>query len=216
MQCCLCSLRLFSLSYLIQQSDVLKLLGSFSDIFATGPHDYRLAKGVSHQIDTGDSPPFRAKPYCRSQVKDAQVSKELKQLLEAGLLAPSQSPWASPLLILKKKDGGHQIVVDYHRLNSVTKKDSYPLPRIDDALRRLGGSRFFSAMDLASKYWQVDLSPEDREKAALITSEGLFEPTRMPQGLCNAPATFQRAMDSILRDLKLSCVLVYLDDITVF
>ena len=96
-----------------QQSDVLKLLDSFSDIFATGPHDYGLAKGVSHQIDTGDSPPFRAKPYRRSQVKDAQVSKELKQLLEAGLLAPFQSPWASPLLILKKKDGGHQIVMDY-------------------------------------------------------------------------------------------------------
>ena len=71
-------------------------------------------------------------------------------------------------------------------------------------------------MDLALGYWQVDLSPEDREKAALITSEGLFEPTRMPQGLCNAPATFQRAMNSTLRDLKLSCVLVYLDDITVF
>ena len=71
-------------------------------------------------------------------------------------------------------------------------------------------------MDLASGYWQVDLSPEDREKAALITSEGLFEPTHMPQGLCNVPATFQRAMDSILRDLKLLCVLVYLDDIPVF
>ena len=71
-------------------------------------------------------------------------------------------------------------------------------------------------MNLASGYWQVDLSTEDREKAALITSEGLFESTCMPQGLCDAPATFQRAMDSILRDLKLSCVLVYLDDITVF
>ena len=106
--------------------------------------------------------------------------------------------------------------MDYRRLNSITKKDSYPLPRIDNSLRELGGSCYFSAMDLASGYWQVDLTPEDREKAALITADGLFEPTRMPQGLCNAPATFQRAMDTILQDLKLSCVLVYLDDITVF
>ena len=108
------------------------------------------------------------------------------------------------------------MVMDYRRLNALTKKDSYPLPRIDDSLRVLGGSKYFSAMDLASGYWQVDLSPEDREKCALISSEGLFEPTRMPQGLCNAPATFQRAMDGLLGDLKMSCVLVYLDDITVF
>ena len=106
-------------------------------------------------------PPFCAKPYRCSQVEEAQVSKELKHLLEAGLLAPSQSPWVSPLLILKKKDGGHRIVMDYCRLNSLTKKDSYPLPCIDDLLRRLGGSKYFSAMDLASGYWQVDLSPED-------------------------------------------------------
>lgn len=101
-------------------------------------------------------------------------------------------------------------------MNSLTKKDSYPIPQIDDSLKRLGGSKYFSAMDLASGYWQVELSPEDREKCALITSEGLYEPTRMPQGLCNAPATFQRSMDQLLGDLKLSSVLIYLDDITVF
>ena len=165
---------------------------------AQGPNNYGLAKGVVHQIDTGDSLLFWAKPYCKSQVEDAQISKELKQLFYAGLLAPLQNPWASLLLILKKKDGGHQIGMDYCSLNSVTKKDSYPLPRIDNALRQLSGSKFFSAMDLALGYWQVDLSPKDREKAALITSEGLFESTCMPQGLCNAPATFQRAMYSIL------------------
>ena len=106
--------------------------------------------------------------------------------------------------------------MDYQKLNSLTKKDSYPISRIDDLLSRLGGSKYFSAMDLASGYWQVNLKKEDREKCALITSEGLFEPTQMPQGLCNAPATFQQAMDHILGDLKLSCVLIYLDDINVF
>ena len=129
---------------------------------------------------------------------------------------PSKSLWASPLLIVKKKDGSNRVVIDYHKLNTVTKKDSYPLPRIDDALDQLGGSKFFSAMDLVSGYWQIQMPPEEQEKCAIITTKGLFQPTRMPQGLCNAPATFQRAMDSILGDLKLSCVLVYLDDINVF
>ena len=85
-----------------------------------------------------------------------------------------------------------------------------------DALDRLGGAKYFSAMDLVSGYWQIDLPEEDQQKAAIITPQGLFQPTRMPQGLCNAPATFQRTMDNILSDLKMSCVLVYLDDINVF
>ena len=96
-----------------QQKDALALLDSYADIFASGPHDFGLAKNVTHVIDTGDAPPFRAKPYRKSRVEEAAVSKELKQLLEAGLLTPSQSPWASPLLIVKKKDGGHRIVMDY-------------------------------------------------------------------------------------------------------
>ena len=197
-------------------AEALALLEEYADLFSEGPHDFGLLKGTSHHLELEDSRPFRSQPYQKSKVEEAQVAIELRQLLDAGLLQPSKSPWASPLLLLRKKDGGHRVVMDYRRLNSITKKDSYPLPRIDDSLRVLGGSKYFSAMDLASGYWQVDLSPEDREKCALISSEGLFEPTRMPQGLCNAPATFQRAMDNILGDLKMSCVLVYLDDITVF
>ena len=107
-------------------------------------------------------------------------------------------------------------MIDYQRLNLLTKKDSYPLPRIDDTIDKLGGAQYFSAMDLVSGYWQIDLPEEDQEKCAIIAQSGLYQPTRMPQGLTNAPATFQRIMDSILSDLKLSCVLVYLDDINVF
>lgn len=96
------------------------------------------------------------------------------------------------------------MIIGYRRLNALIKKDSYPLPRIDESLRVLGRSKYFSAMDLASGYWQVDISPEDQEKSALISIEGMFEPTQMPQGLCNAPATFQRVMDGLLGDLKMS------------
>lgn len=102
------------------------------------------------------------------------------------------------------------------KLNNITKKDCYPLPCIDDALDCLGSAKFFLAMDLISGYWQVELPPEDQEKCAIICNQGLFQPTCMPQGLCNAPVTFQRAMDLILSDLKMSCVLVYLDDKIVY
>ena len=99
---------------------------------------------------------------------------------------------------------------------TLLKKDSYPLPRIDNALDVLGGAKYFSAIDLISGYWQIDLLPEDQEKCAIITSRGLFQPTQMTQGLCNTPAMFQQAMDVILDNLKLSCVLVYLDDTILF
>ena len=112
--------------------------------------------------------------------------------------------------------GKEQVMIDYRHLNEITRKDIYPLPSISDTLDRLGGAKYFSAMDLVSGYWQIDLPEEDQQKAAIITPQGLFQPTRMPQGLCNTPATFQSIMENILSDLKMSCVLVYLDDINVF
>ena len=105
---------------------------------------------------------------------------------------------------------------NYQRLNAITKKDSYLLPRIDNAIEKLEGAQFFSAMDLISGYWQINLPEEDQEKCAIIAQSGLYQPTQMPQGLSNALATFQRVMDSVMRDLKFSCILVYLDNINVF
>ena len=119
-------------------------------------------------------------------------------------------------IVVKKKDRSNRVVIDYQKLNNITKKDSCPLPRIDDALDRLGSAKYFSVKDLILGYWQVELSPEDQEKCVIITTKGLFQPMGMPQGLCNAPATFQRLMDHVLDALKFLCVLVYLDDINVF
>ena len=106
--------------------------------------------------------------------------------------------------------------MDYRKLNAATRKDAYPLPRIDDTLDSLGNSKWFSTLDLTSGYWQVEVNPEDRCKTAFCTSEGLFEFQVMPFGLCNAPATFQRLMDLVLSGLQWVSCLVYLDDVVVF
>eukprot|EP00731_Ephydatia_muelleri_P038702 Em0868g2a len=116
-------------------------------------------------------------------------------MLDNGIVEPSEGPWSSPIVLAKKKDGTLRFCVDYRKVNTITKRDAYPLPRIDDTLGTLGGSKFFTTMDLASGYWQVEMAPEDRPKTAFSTPEGLYQFRVMPFGLCNAPATFQRLMD---------------------
>ncbi|GES92926.1 retroviral-like aspartic protease 1 [Rhizophagus clarus] len=125
------------------------------------------------------------------------------------------SQWTSPVVVVEKKNGKKRLCVDYRKLNKVTKRDCYPLPRIDDMLETLSGSQWFSSLDLASGLWQVELDQKDREKSTFITRFGTYEFTVMPFGLCNAPATFQRLMDTVLRDILWQFVVVYIDDINV-
>ncbi len=125
------------------------------------------------------------------------------------------SPWASPVVLVPKRDGTTRFCIDYRRLNAQTKKDVYPIPRIDDILDTLGTAKYFSVLDLASGYWQVELDKEARQKSAFITHRGLFEFVRMPFGLCNAPATFQRLMQVVLSGLEWDSCFVYLDDILI-
>ena len=118
-------------------------------------------------------------------------------------------------MIVPKKDGTSRFCVDFRRVNAVTKKDVYPLPRIDDILDTLGGSKYFSTLDLSSGYWQIELDPATRDRSAFTSHCGLYEFTRMPFGLCNAPATFQRLMQVVLSGLEGKVCFVYIDDILV-
>ena len=137
----------------------------------------------------------------------------LNGMLSKQLISPSHSPWASPIVLVTKKDGTTRFCVDYRRVNEVTRKDAYPIPRVDNTLDTLAGSLWFSTLDLKSGYWQVKVAEEHREKTAFCTQQGLFEFNVMPFGLCNAPATFQRLMNSVLAGLQWISCLVYIDDI---
>ena len=139
----------------------------------------------------------------------------VEDMLTQNVIQLSHSPWASPVVLVKKKDGSMRFCVDYRCLNSVTKRDVHPLPRIDDTLDVLSGARYFTTLDLASGYWQVAMDPNDKEKTAFITHSGLFEFSVMPFGLCNAPATFQRLMETVLEGLARKQCFVYYDDILV-
>ena len=134
-------------------------------------------------------------------------------MLERGVIEPSASPWASPVVLVQKKDGSTRFCIDYRKVTDATKKDAYPLPRIDATLDTLNGSRWFTTLDVLSGYWQVKVSKADCPKTAFCTTEGLFQFQVMSFGLCNAPATFQRLMDLVLAGVQWSECLVYLDDV---
>ena len=136
-------------------------------------------------------------------------------MLKENVIRPSHSPWAAPVVLVKKKDGSLRLCVDYRKLNNVTRRDSFPLPNIDDILAALTGAQWFTTLDLASGYWQVEVEPNDREKTAFALPTGLYEFQTMPFGLVNAPATFQRLMQIVLHDLYPNKCLIYLDDVIV-
>ena len=198
-----------------QKMKLHHLLLEFKDIFSQNNGDIGRTSQVQHSIDTGNAPPIRQHTRRTAPAVREQYGKLIQEMLDKDVIQHSSSPWASPVVLARKKDGSVRFCIDYRKLNAVTRKDAYPLPRVDDTLDTLAGSRWFSTLDLISGYWQVEMRPEDRQKTAFCTPEGLFEFKVMPFGLCNAPATFQRLMDAVLMGLQWSRCLVYLDDVVV-
>jgi len=171
---------------------------------------------VEHKIIVKESSPIKQVPRRIPFRMREEVNGIIEDMRKQGVIEESQSPWVSPAVLVRKKDGTIRFCVDYRKLNAVTKKDSYPLPRIDDILDQLSGNSWFSTLDLKSGYWQVKINLKDKEKTAFSVGNGLWQFTVMPFGLCNAPATFERLMEKVLHGLIPKICLVYLDDVIIF
>lgn len=170
---------------------------------------------VEHKIVT-DSDPIKQRYYPVNPIMQTHLDRELNQMIEDGIVEPSNSPWSSPVLLVKKHDNSYRFVVDYRKLNAVTKKDAYPIPYVNSILDKLRNAKYLSSLDLKSAYWQIPVANESREKTAFtVPGRGLFQFTRMPFGLHNSPATWQRLMDKLFDATFEPYVFVYLDDIIV-
>ena len=199
-----------------EKAALAELLSKYADIFFRQGDQLGYTDWARHKVNLDDSTPvashFRRLPPSQYQ----EVKEHIQGLIEQGIIQKSSSPYASPVVVCRKKNGSIRLTVDYRRINAKTKKDAYPLPRIDDSLDALGGARLFSSLDAQSGYYQIPLDEDDREKTAFTTPFGLFEYLRMPMGLTNAPATFQRLMQTAMNDLTFQILLVYLDDLLVY
>ena len=137
-------------------------------------------------------------------------------MIEAGAIKESKSPYSSNAVIVRKKDGSIRFCVDFRKLNNKTIKDAHAIPRVEESLHILAGSKYFSKLDLRSGYWQVEIEEKDKSKTVFQVSLGFYEFNRMPFGLCNAPVTFNRLIERCLGDLNLCFGLIYLDDIIIY
>lgn len=199
-----------------QREQLQQLINKHAAAFCQDKGDLGYTDAVQHRLRTRDEEPV-AQPYHRvppNQMKEVQ--EHIQDLLTKKVIKESHSPYAAPIVIVRKKDGTIRLCVDYRRLNAKTIGDAYPLPRIQESFDALVGSEYFTTLDLASGYHQIAMDPTDQHKTAFVTPMGLYEYTRMPMGLVNAPATFQRLMDQTMSDFIFSFLLVYLDDLLVY
>ncbi|CAK8694208.1 unnamed protein product [Clavelina lepadiformis] len=200
----------------VERQKLFSVISSYRDVISLHPYDIGQTELVEHSIETGDSLPIRQHPRRLSEPQKQKVNELIEDMCDKEIIQPSQSPWASPIVLVRKKDGDVRFCIDYRKLNDCTKKSSYPLPRIDESLDQLSGCRYFSTLDLRSGYWQIKMKPSDKPKTAFTCYKGLYEFNVMPFGLCNAPSTFQHLMRVVLNGVEWNGAIAYLDDIIVY
>ena len=194
-----------------------KLVQRYHMIFSKNDLDLGKTDKVKYRIKVTDPVPFKERYRRITPSQYEAVRKHLQEMLDLGAIRPSDSPWCSAVVLVKKKNGELRFCIDMRKLNARAVKDAYSLPRIDETLERLKGSCIFSSLDLKSGYWQVEIEEERKQYTAFtLRPLGFFECNRMPFGDTNAPATFQRLMESCLGDLNLNWCIIYLDDVVVY
>jgi transposase InsO family protein/predicted aspartyl protease len=195
-----------------EQCEVLRnLLCEYQDVFARDSQDLGHFTTIKHHIQTM-GPPVKLRMRRTPLGFQEEEEGHLQSMLNQGVIQPSCSEWAAAPVLVRKKDGSVRYCIDYRALNDRTIKDAFPLPLIEECLDTLQGVHYFSTLDMMSGYWQVEIAEEDRHKTAFLTKYGLFEHVRMAFGLCNAPATHQRAMNFLLQGILWKTALAYLDD----
>ena len=194
-----------------------ELVFAYHDVFALESDELGCTGAIEHEIRIKNSEPFKEQFRCIPPPLLEEVHASLWDMLEAGAIHPSQSPWCNVVVLVRKKDGTLCFCVDFRCLNAQTKKDSYPLPHIKEALESMAGSVHFSSMDFKSGFWQIKMVQELQQYTAFMLSNlGFCEFTHMPFGLCNVPVTFQRLMQNTLGELNLMYCMIYLDDVIIF
>ena len=194
-----------------------ELVLAHHDVFALESNELGSTSAIKHEIRIKNSVPFKERFRCIPPPLLEEVCASLRDMLEAGVICPSQSPWCNAVVLVRKKDGNLCFCVDFRYLNARTKKDSYPSPHIQEALESMAGSAHFSSMDFKSGFWQIKMALESQQYTAFTVGNlGFYEFTRMPFGLCNALVTFQHLMQNTLGELNLMYCVIYLDDVIIF
>ena len=193
------------------QCELKQLIHEREDIFPDVPSRTIAA---DHDVDVGDHESIKQHPYRVNPLKRAHLKKEIEYMLENNIIEPSKSEWSSPCILVPKPDGSFRFVTDFRKVNQCTKTDSYPIPRIDDCIDKIGNAKFVSKFDLLKGYWQVPLTDRAKEISAFCTPDALYQYRVMPFGMKNAPATSQRMVNHVVTDIE-GCE-AYVDDLIVY
>ena len=206
------------LSFLNEEksNEIKAVLQKHKNVISQNKFDIGKCDLVEHYINTGDHPPISTRQWPLPHATRAEMNKQCEQMLQMGVIEPCQSPWQSPTLLVRKSDGSYRYCIDFRSINKISVKDKFPLPKIETVLESLQGAKYFSTLDLRSGYWQIPVAERDRDKTAFSSQNETYRFCRLPFGLHNAPATFQRLMQLILRPVLGKQAFVFLDDVIVF